>query len=282
MTRPPRTLIPLLVLATLAGAAAEDIRLRPDKPFPPPKSGAVTGRVRNASKAEKLTLVSRVTGKRRRPDKWNRSAGTFRFADLPGDATYDLCLTLPDGREIEGIDLAFVDARLLRLAKKRRKQLGLKPEPDRPFTAEDAKAILEHTKKLPDFMDLRRILYLKGHGRRATMLVEAMRTRDFHAGKGAYVWRIELWYFKNHFDGWEKLANQERLLRRARTSPETWRRIHVEYYPDLSVYIDPEGESEPVEFTVPGKPDPSRGRVAGAAPKLKTEPHVLGVETPER
>ena len=112
------------------------------------------------------------------------------------------------------------------------------------------------------------------------MLLELMRTRRFHASAGAVVWRVELWYFQNQFGGWEKLPNQERVLRRERITPGQWRRISVEYTPRLSVYVEPTGYAKPLKYTIADKPDPSRGRPAGSDPQLRTEPHILGLDAP--
>ena len=92
---------------------------------------------------------------------------------------------------------------------------------------------------------------------------------------------IALWYFINQFGGWDKLANQERVLRRVRTTKAKWAAIGVEYYPQLSAYVSPEGTCQPVAFRVPDKPDLSRGRAPGTAPDVRTPPHILGVVGPK-
>ena len=126
-------------------------------------------------------------------------------------------------------------------------------------------------------MDTNRLLYLHGDGETATALVELMRTKDFHAGTGQLIWRVELWYFRKAGGGWERIPNVERVLRRKRCSPDDLKAVSVAYYPELSVYVDRQGKSDPVAFTLPAKEDPSRGRPAGSETKLKTKPHVLGV-----
>ena len=60
--------------------------------------------------------------------------------------------------------------------------------------------------------------------------------------------------------------------------PAEWKKIHLEYYPELSAYITPEGKCEPVAFKIPAKPDITRGRPANTEPKQKTKPHVLGLD----
>jgi hypothetical protein len=111
------------------------------------------------------------------------------------------------------------------------------------------------------------------------MLVELMRTREFYQSAGKVIWRVELWYFEYQHGGWERLPNTERVLHRQRIDPEDWRKIDLEYYPELTVRISPAGSSPQIKFTIPDKPDPSRGRPAGTAPDIPAEPHVLGLQT---
>jgi len=273
---------PTIAASALAACAAvAGIPLTVDPPpVRPPTAGDVKGAIVPVDRIGRLTLVSRVTGQSYSPAELDRATGRFLFKDLPGDARYDLCLTTADGRSIEGIDLDFIDARMLRLAEQRRKDLGLPPEPAHEFTGRDVEELLTHVRDMEDFMDLRRVLYIQGHGKRATMLLELMRTREHYDGQGRYIWRVELWYFEHHYGGWEKLKNQERILRRERIDPAAWAKIGVEYYPELSVYVEPTGYAKPVEFRIPDRPDPSRGRPAGTEPELPVETHVLGVAGP--
>jgi len=273
-----RTVIAALVV--LAGCTCLGaVRLvEDDPPVARPEAGGITGKIGVPREIVELWAVSRVTGKTYEPVSCNARTGEFKFQDLPGDATYDLRIKLGGGRVVEGIDLEFVDARMLRLAALRRKQLGLPPERTHKFSMDDVAALEKYIRDMDDFMEGRRILYIRGHGRRVTMLVELMRTRGFHAARGNIIWRVELWYFVNQFGGWERQGNQERLLRRVKTTPDEWRKVHVEYYPRLSVYVDPRGKSAPVSFKVPAKPDPSRGRVAGTDRGIKTRPHILGLD----
>lgn len=284
--RTGKLLAPTLLIAAVTVAwcgamllASGDVQLKEDPPpADPPKKGKLAGRFKPAERVARLTAVSRVTGKTWRPTRFDRGTGGFEFADLPGDATYDLCADTKDGRRIEGIDLEFVDARLIRLAAERRKQLGVEPERSHEFSPDDARRIIEFIRDVKEFVEIKRVLYVRGHGRRATVLLERMRTRQFYASAGTIVWRVELWYFENQFGGWDKLANQERVLRRERLRPDDWRKIDVTYYPRLSARIRPDGSSDPVAFTVPDASDPSRGRPAGTAPELDTAPHILGLD----
>ncbi|HUU23202.1 MAG TPA: hypothetical protein VM389_11775 [Phycisphaerae bacterium] len=269
-----------LCVAAVAVLPAGEVELTEDPPVArPPTAGDVRGTISPAEKVQWVRAVSRVTGKTHQPDRWDAKSGEFLFKGLPGDATYDLCLRTADGRNLEGIDLDFVDPRLIRLAAERRKQLKLPPEPPHPFTPDDAKAIVQSIDEMKDFMDSRRALYVQGHGGRATALVECLRAREFYAQKGnEVIWRVELWYFEYHYGGWEQAQEAARVLRRVRIPHEQWKRISIEYFPELSVHVLPTGYAPPVEFKIPDKPDPSRGRIPTGGEKLKSQPYVRGLD----
>jgi len=278
-----------LVALTTVVFGAE--KLSEDEPtVRPPRAGDVIGKLSPPEKVSQIWAVSRVTGARYEPASFDKRTGEFRFEKLPGDATYDICIRAADGRNIEGIDLDFVDARLLRLAEIRRKQLDLPPERSHEFSRADARAIIDHVGNMKDFLEYQRVLYVRGHGRRATVLLERMRMREFYASRGELVWRMELWYFEERRGGWERLMNQERVLRRKRITPDEWRKVNVEYYPALSVHVDETGYAPKVRFAVPDKADPSRGRPstalrtgpAGSEVELKTTPHVDGLDVKDK
>ena len=271
-------LIPLLTLfaAPLGFARVELVEDPP--PIAKPTPGDLTGTIAPAAKVARVEAVSRTSKQTFQPKSFEKATGKFLFKDLPGDADYDVRVVTTDGRTIEGIDLTWMEARMLRLAELRRKQLGLPPERDHPFTMGDADALLKWVDDWKDFMEQKRVLYVQGHGQRATVLVELMRTREFYAAQGALVWRVELWYMKNEFGGWDRIANSERVLHRERISPAEWRKIDVEYRPELSVHIDERGQSRPLRYTLPEKGDLSRGRLRSTDPDAKTKPHVRGLD----
>jgi hypothetical protein len=279
MTRMRWGVVTAVAALAAVGVYAGSVKLvEDDPPMRPPKAGDVTGRIRPAKDISDIWAVNRFTKKTYTRESFDKATGKFTFKNLPGDAAYDICVSLPEGRRVEGIDLSFTDARMVRLAAERRKQLGLAPERTHAFSQDDVDQMVKWLGGIKDFTDFRRALYVKGHGRRATMLLEGMRTRAHHDSQGRHVWRIELWYFENRFGGWEKLNNQEQVLRRERILPEQWRQIHVEYYPELSARVDENGFAKPVDFEIPAKPDSSRGRIPGTAPEIKTKTHVLGID----
>ncbi|MCD4826121.1 MAG: hypothetical protein K8S55_16135 [Phycisphaerae bacterium] len=276
--------VPVILVIVAALLSCGGVKLKDDPPVAkPPKAGRLTGTISPANAVKTLTAVSRVTGKKYQPHSFDKKTGRFAFGKLPGDATYDICISTTDSRNIEGINLNFVDSRMLRLLAIRRKQLGLPAKKtQKPFTQADAdaitKLIIAGGKK--DFMDYRRVLYIRGKGPRATVLLELMRTTGFHKSrmddqKSDIVWRVELWYFARRGGGWERLANVERILRRVRTKPHEWQAISVEYYPALSSYVDADGKSKPVNFKISPKPDATRGRPANTKIKLSTKPHII-------
>ncbi|MHC4985751.1 MAG: hypothetical protein ACYTFO_06300 [Planctomycetota bacterium] len=246
----------------------------------PPQSGSVTGTVAAPELIQSISLVSRATADTYEPSVFDAETGAFAFGDLPGDAAYDLIIETTDGRSFEGIDLSFADARLLRMAAARREELGTPPEETRPFTEADATSLAAFVRNMIGFMDIRRVLYIRGHGRRATMLLELIRTDRFHADNGHVIWRVELWYFEHIGGIWQAVAGQARVVRRFRGAPDAWRQLAVEFRPDLSVMIDPEGQSEPVTFEIPEGIAPSRGRPSDTEPHMDTRAHVDGLDAP--
>ena len=266
-----------LMLAASAGLARVELKEDPP-PVPAPKAGDVTGTIQPASKVARLEAVSRNTLKTYAPKSFDKKTGRFRFSRLPGDADYDVRIVTTDGRTLEGIDLSWIEARMVRLAAKRRKDLGLPAERSQAFSADDVKELLKWVEDWKDFMELKRVLYVRGHGPRATILVELLRTREFYSSAGSIVWRMELWYMKNEFGGWDRLANSERVLHRRRIKPAEWRKIDLQYVPELSVHVGADGKSTPMSYKLPEKGDLSRGRLRNTDPKAKTKTHVAGLD----
>jgi hypothetical protein len=261
----------VLVLALISA-----VELKEDAPLcQPPLAGRIHGRIHSAEPIKSVLAVSRAGGEPHKPESLDAD-GSFRFAPLSGDAVYDLVVELQGGRIVEGIDLEFVDDRLERLAELRRRQLQMPQPPAQTFTEADAAAIVQIVKDMKDFMDIRRVLYIRGAGDKAVTLVELLRERDFHASDaGEIIWRIELWRFRRHNGVWTRVPNAQRVLQRLRTSIGQWSAINHEYYPQLSVRINADGSSQAVDFAIPAKPDASRGRVAAAPPAPDTAPHVI-------
>ncbi|MCL2701878.1 MAG: hypothetical protein FWE88_09350 [Phycisphaerae bacterium] len=271
-----------LFIIAIALACMAQVKLVEDPPLStPPKAGKITGTISPANNIDEVYAMSRNITKRHKVTSFDARTGNFTFDNMPGDAVYDICVKLKDGRVIEGIDLSFVDSRMIRLAELRRKNLGM-PSDESPheFSMEDAKELVKFGADFSanDFMDMGRVLYVQGHGGRATMLVELIRNREFYESNEAeIIWRIELWYYLWQHGGWERVANQERVLRRVRTVFNDWQKISVEYLPTWNVYVDNNGKSAAAKLQIPAKPDPATGRPARSDPALTTEPNLLGI-----
>jgi hypothetical protein len=133
----------------------------------------------------------------------NSNSYELRFENLPPDTPCDIKITLADDRILQGVNLASYrpDA----------------PKPDAaPLDDDDRKAITDLIHNPKAFENKQNILFMKGDNTRATVLVELIRDKDFHASGGNIIWRIELWYFENQFGGWAKVAQQNKVLRRER------------------------------------------------------------------
>ena len=253
----------LLVLAGAAGV----FELREDPPsIRQPDPGDLTGALGPAGAIASLSAVSRVTGRRYTPAEWSLATGRFRFRALPGDASYDLCFQMTDGRRIEGIDLSWFEARFHRLAAIRRKQLEI-PEPaPHAFTTADADELIGLLVTRPDFSDINRPLYIRGHGGKAVMLVERIRSERFHAADpGETIWRTDLMYFTYDAGGWQILANTRRLVERRRFAPEPWSVFTIAYDHRLTAYLDEGGRSPRLVYTIPAELPDATSRLAGDA-----------------
>jgi hypothetical protein len=128
--------------------------------------------------------------------------GTITFEKLLPETPYDVRLTLADDTVIQGVDLSWYNEE--------------EPKADAaPLTDDDKKEMLGIL-NIPDFYNKKDILIFQGTHERATTLVQLVRDKDFYAGTGQVIWRIELYYFKNQHGGWEKLSQQNKILRRER------------------------------------------------------------------
>ena len=124
------------------------------------------------------------------------------FGKLLADTPYNIRLTLADGMVVQGVNLNWYD------------EEPAKADAD-PLDDQDKKdinAILQ----IPSFYNKSNILHLNGDHTRATALVELIRDKDFVEGAGQVIWRVELYYFKQQFGGWEKVQQQDKIIRRER------------------------------------------------------------------
>ena len=169
---------------------------------------------------------------------------------------------------------------MLRLAAKRRKELAVPAPRARAFTRADADALVKFVADREDFSDVNRPLYIRGDGGRAVMLVERIRTREFHAAKaGEMVWRTDLWYFTFDAGGWQLVGNTERLVERHRLLADAWSRFTVVYEAALSAHVDEHGKSQPIAYSLGEPLNPATGRIAGRPIAEAAKPIILGLPT---
>lgn len=159
--------------------------------------------------------------------------GTETKADLTQPAT----LTLKDGTRLVGVDLRWY--------------AGSK-KPAEPLTDDNKKSITELL-TVPSFYDKVNLLTLQGDADRAIGLVELVRDRDFYAGAGQVIWRIEVWYFQFQNGGWAKVNQQVKLIDRQRfPSHEAYRKYtaQVRFVPKLGAETRNPSTTRPAELTL--------------------------------
>jgi hypothetical protein len=131
------------------------------------------------------------------------AADKVTFTDVPTDTPLNVSLKLADGTQLQGVDMGWYS-----------------DEPAdtdaTPLTDDDREAVRAIVQDIPSFYNRSAILALNGDHSRVVALVELVRDSDFHASGGNVVWRIELYYFKFQYGGWEKVQQQNKLLRRER------------------------------------------------------------------
>jgi hypothetical protein len=243
---------------------------------PPPAAGVLTGTIKTTSRVSRIAAVDRQGA-----DVLKTSAldpkdallyegtidakGIFRFDNLLPGQSYDLIVwtTAPDGTVTrwEGASMDYHRDII----------------PSTPVTPADRKEIEGLITDPPQFYDKVRPLKIAADHQHATVLVELIRTRDFHSdGGGEVIYRVELWYFENLFGGWAKDSNTEKVLARVRGKPADLQK-NWQFLPQLGGLTAslpaaaPATTSapatatapEPLVLTLPGKPDPKLGVVGG-------------------
>lgn len=127
---------------------------------------------------------------------------TLVFDNVLPETDYAIHLKLTDGTIIEGVNLTWYTE-----------------EPAKadagPISDDDRKELLAIL-RIPDFYNKKDILLLQGDHTRAAALVRLVRDKDFYAGQGQVIWRIETYYCRNQHGGWEIINQQNRILHRER------------------------------------------------------------------
>lgn len=182
------------------------------------------------------------------------AVGKFRIDNLLPGRAYDLIAwtSAPDGTTTrwEGVNMDY--------------HRSIKPST--PATPEDRKSIETLVTEVPQFYDKARVLKIAADHQHATVLVELMRTRDFHSDAGGEViYRVELWYFEDLFGGWAKDANTEKVIARVRGKPAELQQ-NWQFLPQLGNLPGlPDTATAPAAepISLPDKPDTKYGIVGG-------------------
>ena len=141
--------------------------------------------------------------------------------------------------------------------------------PSTECTTDDRKEIEKLITDPPQFYDKVRPLKIAADHQHACVLVELIRTRDFHSDAGGEViYRVELWYFENLFGGWAKDNNTEKVVVRARGKPadlpQNWQFLPLlGNQPALLPAAATTAPTSQPSFSLPDKPDTKYGIAGG-------------------
>ncbi|MDB5303429.1 MAG: hypothetical protein JWM97_978 [Phycisphaerales bacterium] len=130
------------------------------------------------------------------------SGQTITFEKLLPDTPYDVRLTLADGVVLQGVNLNWYDDEEAR--------------PDAGEIKDEDRNEIKQIVGINPFYNKTEILQLRGNHDRAVALVQYVRDKDFVEGAGQVIWRVELNYFKNQHGGWERVGQQNKIVRRER------------------------------------------------------------------
>jgi hypothetical protein len=185
-------------------------------------SGAsITINLADGARVKSATAV----GAGKSPEVSGRIDGsTATFPDVLPRTAYDVKLTLTDGTILQGVDLGWYDM-----------------EPAKPDAGDldddDKQQITAILTQVTSFYNKNEMLFLQGDHDRAVGLVQLTRDKAFHSDTGdEVIWHIELWYFKNQHGGWEKVQQENKILRRERFATQgAYRDVidHLRWIPQL-------------------------------------------------
>jgi len=171
----------------------------------------------------------------------------FAKEGLP-QGRYDLIVLTHRGR-VEGVDL---------------KVEGV-PDDAPPLREKDTKEIRRLVLGMTSFADRRRILFLKGRGSEARVLVEEVTTRKTTLPSSVpfLVWRVEVWHYRKEYGAWDRY-DWEPVVRR-RPSVADFETTTWVFEPALGgLTLDEDTPVVEVTYRAPGSFDPAAGVVAGA------------------
>ncbi len=173
-------------LAMSAVGQAKDLALRIELP-----AKVVPRTAEATASAMKLKTDGQVEGQ------------TINFTNLLPGTPYTIKIALADGSTWRGVDMRWYNAEPVQA------NAGA-------ITDDDLTEIRSIITDVPSFYNKSSVIDVSGNHDRATVLVQLVRDRDFHAGANEVIWRMELWYFKFEAGGWAIVPQQNKVLERVR------------------------------------------------------------------
>jgi len=159
------------------------------------------------------------------------------FDAVGPDSTHTAQIILQSGTVLQGVDLTWYTEA------PKKKDAG-------KLTADDIRQILAVTTDIKSFYSSTEIIQLHGDHDRAVGLVRLIRDGGFYNDKGGeIIWRMEVWYFKFQYGGWEKVQQSNKVLRRERFRDRAEYEAatkHLKYVPELGGISLGEAEKERV------------------------------------
>lgn len=146
-------------------------------------------------------------------------------------------------------------------------------ESDEPLPAEAREKIATYVRELKDFHDQKRVLAVAGNGKKASALVELIRTGPTSNKPGEVIWRVERWSFEKVDTTWQRENGGHRVLRRFQIdSQKEFAGWNWNFVPELGGLDIKAGDKRTVNWTIPAKFDAARGRAAGREPDAPRGP----------
>ncbi len=243
------------------------------------------GKARGVRAFERLGATMNKINNRTHEGTIDPKTGKFEIPDLP-DGTYQLVVDCGD-LEIEGVDLGIDDEEdgatfdyVFKSETLTTERLDLSDffDPDEEVSDERRNRIvgrlmgipklvekLDSLTKVDRFCDHLRPLYAHGTKEQVFVLVEKARLRDFYAGAGQVIYRVEIWPLRRVGAVWDKPMRGVRVLQRHRfTDRETYLKFGAMFEPRLGGIKILKGKSvSDVEYTIPDAWDSTLGKVPG-------------------
>jgi len=211
-------------------------------------AGDLTGTIRPPGACRSVKAVSRPM-KLEYEGVIDAKTGRFEIRNLPA-GRLDLVLAL-DGAVLHGVDL----------------DMGPHDAADAKLTDDDRKTIstwiVDNFRLGKEFENKGRPIYIVGNGKHCKVLVEKIRDRAFHAGKGQAVYRVEIWVFDKLYGTWRKRAHAEQVVLRERLPMADFRKRAYFFDPKVGgIEVGGKGEITTLEYVIPQTLGPSMGKPA--------------------